>query len=200
MKRLAREYHRHPDRATKIPDLARRLGVTVESLDALGVGWSGVQDGRWAIPEHDDQRRVVGVSYRHPGGRRTSAKGGRRGLILPRDLSDAGPLYVCEGMSDTAAMLSAGRCAVGRPAAQCSALVRAWLARLILAPCDGRRVIVVGDRDEAGVAGARDLADWLAGECGRSVRVALPPRGYKDVREQWVASGKITLMMQGGAA
>jgi hypothetical protein len=194
------ECRRHPERKRKVRELAASLGVTVKSLNALRVGWSDVRDGRWVIPERDHRKRIVGMSYRHPDGLRTSAEGGRRGLIIPRELAETGTVYVCEGMSDTAAMISAGRCAIGRSSATGSKLVKAWLARFILDHFNGRRVVIVGDRDAAGVAGARGLAAWLAEECGREVRWALPQVGHKDVREQWVSIGNVKLEFQGEQA
>ncbi len=197
MKRLAREGRQHAERRHRVLELASELGVSADTLDVLRVGWSDAGVGRWVIPERDHRGRVVGVSYRRADGLRTSAAGGRRGLIVPQPLATDGTVYVCEGMSDTAAMLSAGRCAIGRPSAQVSALVRVWLARTVLDQFTGREVIVVGDRDDAGAVGAHDLADWLEIECGRSVQWALPQPDYKDVREQWNSVGNVELLVQG---
>jgi hypothetical protein len=178
------------------------LGVSPESLDALQIGWiERYRSWWWAIPESDDRRHVVGIAYRQV---RASEKfrifeeGGWRGLILPSDLGTNSTLYMCEGMSDTAAMLSAGRSALGRSSAQASNRTRAWLVRLVAERCGDRRVVVVGDRNEAGIAGARELAERLAAECRREVRWALPRRGYTDIRDQWVATGTIKLKLQKG--
>jgi hypothetical protein len=117
--------------------------------------------------------------------------------MIPSPLPTDGSVYVCEGMSDTAATLSSGRCAVGSPSAQASDLVRVWIARLIRDNFQERRVVIVGDRDDVGESGAHDLAQWLTLECGRSVQWALPRRGHKDVREQWIAEGNVKLVLQG---
>jgi len=194
--RLNRAFQDHPERARKLRELGEQLGVPSSSLRSLGIGWSDAQDGRWSIPEHDDEARLVGIAYRHTDGQKTSASGGRRGLIVPKDLSASGTLYIAEGMSDAAAMLAAGRRTIGRPAAFPSALVRAWLARYVLAACPSEKVIVVADRDDAGREGALDLSAWLADECRRAVRWALPKRGFKDVRAQWLASESVSLVLQ----
>jgi hypothetical protein len=196
-KRLSQESRKHPARKQQVQALANELGVSVQSLNSLRVGWADVGGGRWIVPERDHRRRIVGINYRHLDGFRTAAKGGHRGLILPHESSETGTVYVCEGTSDTAAMLSGGRFAIGRPSAQGSALVRGWLARFVLDNCDGRRVVIVGDRDDAGITGARELAAWLAEECGREIRWGLPLPGHKDVREQWVATGNVKLKLQG---
>ena len=47
----------------------------------------------------------------------------------------------------------------------------------------GRPVVIVADRDAAGVRGARKLTDALL-KNGSSVRIILPPLIYKDLR-QW---------------
>jgi len=47
----------------------------------------------------------------------------------------------------------------------------------------GRPVVIVADRDAAGIRGARKLTDALLTN-GSSVRIILPPPIYKDLR-QW---------------
>lgn len=194
--RLVKQHRYHPDRTRHVRELAAALGVSADALDRLRIGWAEAVRSRWSIPERDDRSRVVGISFRHPDGERTSLPGGRRGLSIPRGQTGRGTLYVCEGMSDTAAMLDAGRRAIGRPSASPSARVQVWLKRFVDAECVGDRVTIVGDRDDPGVEGARKLAKWLAEECGREVRWALPQVGHKDVREQWRAAGHVRLRLQ----
>lgn len=93
------------------------------------------------------------------------------------------PVYVPEGASDTAAALSRGWAAVGRPSNVAAAPHLAALLR-------GRRVIVVGENDRKpngkwpGRDGARTTAAKLAHEWGlASVEWMLPPDDFKDLRE-----------------
>jgi hypothetical protein len=202
MAKRVRESREHPELPKRIAELAEMLRVTRESLDSLQVGWIyKYSSWWWAIPECDDRGRIVGVSYRqirHGEKIRISEDGGWRGLILPHDLGTNGTLYLCEGMSDTAAMLSAGRFALGRSSAQTSKRAQAWLTRLVAERGGSRRVVVLGDRNQAGIDGARSLAELLTAECGREVRWALPRHGYTDIREQWIATGTVTTVLQGG--
>lgn len=151
-------------------------GVPVEAWARIAT-----QDGgRWAIPERDASGEVIGTAYRAADGGKDFAPGGKRGLILPWPLdpyagsSDAAPVYVAEGASDTAALLGLGFDAVGVPNAGGCAKE---LAKLL----EGRHVAPIADADEAGERGARKLADALLPGCA-SVRIAKPPHGAKDAR------------------
>jgi hypothetical protein len=49
------------------------------------------------------------------------------------------------------------------------------------------QVIVVGDRDDAGIVGASGLAEDLEDHLDLRIRVALPRPPFKDLRDQVVA-------------
>jgi len=171
----------HPDRAERVEQLAGKLGVECEPLDLLDVGWDG---RKWVIPETDDLGTVVGLSYRYPHGRRWQR--GRRGLLLPRDsdFDPDGTLYLPEGASDVAALLSVGELAIGRPMALEPEAVRFWLVELLRRFDYTGGLVVVGDDDKAGRRGAEKLARHLAESLRRMVRWGLPADGHEDVREQ----------------
>jgi hypothetical protein len=115
----------------------------------------------------------------------------RRGLtILPYSLDAAGPIHLVEGASDALAMHSVGALAVGRPGARATANVKAWTVQLltrVLKRSPDHEVIVVGDRDTAGLDGARALAEFLEDRLDRRIKVALPRPPHKDVRDQIIA-------------
>lgn len=160
--------------------LASGLGVSAEALRDLGIGWDGAA---WTFPMRDSAGRIVGIRRRFDDGRKLSVRGGREGCFVPRSYpaSDpAAPVLLPEGPTDTAAALSLGFAAIGRPA--CRGGVRI-LARLL----PGRHVAVVADADEPGRAGAAELARVLA-ICCRSVCIIEPPAGIKDLRE-WLRRG-----------
>ncbi len=155
--------------------LASVLGVSVESLRRLGVGW----DGRaWIFPMRDHAGRVVGIRRRFPDGTKRALRGSRSGLFIPRDLEAVGTLVVAEGETDCAALLSLGFNSVGRPGCQGGV---GYLAKLT----HGRNVGIVRDRDEPGLSGAQRLASVLACYCP-TVRIIVPHA--KDARE-WIAGG-----------
>lgn len=192
-KDLARCYEFVPQARAYVEDLAADLGVSPEALAALEIGWDDVRKA-WTVPERDHERRVVGVSLRHLTGEKTGFAGGHRGLILPHSLgSRPGPLHLAEGMTDTAALLSAGFAAAGRPQAKATGHVRVW-ATALAEDYARSGVVVVADADRAGIDGACDLATHLQTVLGTTVRVALPAGNYKDCREMFNSTGTITLI------
>ncbi|MEL6797985.1 MAG: AAA family ATPase, partial [Planctomycetota bacterium] len=89
--------------------------------------------------------------------------------------SENNPVVVCEGASDTAALLGLDLDAVGVPMpVQCGAM----LAQLLT----GWHAVIVRDRDDAGARGARKLAQALAPRCA-PVRVSDPPLDANDARD-----------------
>ena len=174
--------------------LAAHLRLPREALLTLGVGYDeeDQDDPSWVFPERDDRSRIVGLVRRYDDGRKWAVWGSNRGLTVPRygKRLPAGPIYLVEGASDTAALVSVGAFVVGRSNAFGNAAERLWLTRLLEKYAD-REVVVVGEREAsgAGVRGAEKLAAFLHEELERPVSWALPRKGYKDGREQ-VLAGK----------
>lgn len=89
------------------------------------------------------------------------------------------PVFVCEGASDTAALLSLSLTAVGVPmAGHCGPMLAELLA--------GRHVVHVADADDAGRRGAKKNAEATIERC-LSVRTIEPPERKKDAREAVLA-------------
>lgn len=172
--------------------LSKTMGVTVASLQALRFGYVTGEQLRkfglrfcghaWVIPMHDYLGRVPGIRLRLPNGRKVAAKGSRNGLFIPREQPTAtGPLHIAEGESDTAALLSMEVRAIGRPGAlACVETVVRYVTGL-----GERDVVVVGDADPVGEAGAVKVANGLQA-VGVRARVVVPPA--KDVRA-WHQAG-----------
>ena len=133
--------------------LSERLGVSVGSLEELMVG--SMYDeyrGRWCTtwPESRNNRSVCGLVKRYwdilPNGKDKLMKsGGSHGLYIPRSFTNntIGPVFIPEGGSDTAALLTIGFDAVGRPSnlggvVQLTSLLRGM-------PC---AIIVLAENDE----------------------------------------------------
>jgi phage/plasmid primase-like uncharacterized protein len=176
--------------------LAELLRLPEFSLQWLGVGRA--RQGVWSFPEHDGRRRVVGITERHNDGTKKALAGSRRGLTLPVELLEgcaaipSGPLYIAEGATDTAALLTTGCLAIGRPAAVPSANVLAFLVEFLTnnpALLADREVVVVGDNDShgTGIKGALTTKASLEANIGRPVHAVRPPDQYKDVRDQVTA-------------
>lgn len=184
----------------RLDQLAGTLKVSSEALRRLHVGWKAenrrldretgkwFDDGpAWTFPERDAQGRVIGIQRRfvNPTLEKKVIAGSRRGLYLPDGWSEMpGPVIVPEGASDVAALLSVGRCAVGRPN------VRAGIDLLVeLFGDEAREVVVAGENDEKldgtwpGRAGAVRVSEALADRLGRAVKRLMPPPGFKDLRD-----------------
>ena len=176
--------------------LANMLHLPVKALRPFDLGHEidEVRGERWLVPERDGQRRVVGISYRYPDGRKMCAPGGHRGLILPAEFMPrlGWPVYLTEGASDAFALTSVGEVAIGRPMAQLSKCCLEWLLELLV-PYREAHIIVVGDRDgkgrRIGSLGAMRTASYLTTHLKprHHYPYALPAVGFKDVREQIVA-------------
>lgn len=193
------------DIAEKRDELAQQLGVSREALDRLRIGWSE-KNSAWLIPERDAAGNVIGVVRRYRDGKKRQWPGGCRGLTFALDWqSDPGPVFLVEGASDVAALLSVGMCAIGRPSNVGGvSLLTAMLCRLSLE----RRLVVVGENDRKrhgdlkpsiqsrhspdceacslcwpGHFGAFSTAKQLSEALLRPVDVMFPPHNAKDVRE-----------------
>ena len=118
---------------------------------------------------------------RFPNGRKSSVKGSRNGLFVsPETDLKCRRVYICEGPTDTAALISIGVVAVGRPS--CNAGSK-YLAELL--PF-GPELVVVADKDKPGRDGAKLVATQLSKTKG-TVKVIEPTKG-EDANE-WVQLG-----------
>lgn len=159
-----------------------RLGLPPGALARYPLlGCSGVTpDGPIiTFPEVDPHGRVTGIVARHPGpagDEKRALPGSKRGLSVPAGWQDQpGTVYVVEGASDAAALVAAGRCAVGRPSKTGGLRL---LQPLFATWGRDRRVCLVGENDsvlsgdsESAQGQARKLARLL----GRDVHWGLPP-------------------------
>ena len=141
---------------TQINLLARDLGVSASACFWLGAVWATPQYRGWAWPMRDGYYEYVGIRLRSPEGRKWAVKGSHQGLFLPT-IDPQETCYVCEGPTDTAAALSMGLFAIGRPSCLgCEVEVARLFRRL-----DVRRAVIVADADDPGFNGARKLAASL---------------------------------------
>lgn len=170
--------------------IARHLNVTVESLQRLRVGWSYEHDAM-TFPMRGDTDHVIGIRLRNIKGRKWAIPGSRNGIFIPRQLSGKGPLFVVEGPTDTAALLSLGFDAIGRPSDTAGANLIVWW--LMQQP---RRHLVIAlennepesAADENAKRGAGDLkARCYYKDCVETVTVWRCDKA-KDVRE-WINEG-----------
>jgi hypothetical protein len=172
----AGRYRRNGERLGAIRELAADLGVAESALAALKIGfratpvWAGNLCERtlpeWTTPECDASGRVIGIGRRRWDGGKGLVGGGHRGLVFRPDLfaspmPEGAPLFLPEGMSDVAALLTVGLEAVGRPSNMggvdhLAALLLDAAARRKIGK--GNPVIVLGENDKAGREGAECVA------------------------------------------
>lgn len=152
-------------------DLAERLSVGASSLKVLGCAWAA-EHGAWAFPMKDGYGNLTGIRLRTNDGHKFAVRGSHQGVFLPNcDTTDT--VLVCEGPTDTAAAITLGFYAIGRPScAGGVADVVAALRRLKV-----RRAVIVSDSDEVGSRGAGMLQKHLPMP---SALIVLPA---KDIRE-----------------
>lgn len=166
--------------------LAQLLELPVSELQRFQVGWSD-DDQAVTWPMVNSRGRVIGIRLRSmQSGKKWSVKGSSAGIFLPQNLSmQVGRLFIAEGPTDCAALLSLGFDCIGRPSCHGAvAITQATVGHLRPSEC----VIVADDDDNgAGMKGAELLAAKLVATCPR-VRIIYPPAGHNDARD-WVRSG-----------
>jgi hypothetical protein len=147
-------------------------------LAALGMGWSAPHHA-YSWPMRDERMQVTGIHLRTPDAKKFAIKGSKQGIYaVGRPRTDM--VLLCEGVTDTAAMLSLGYEAIGRPSCRGAEDICAAL-------CAGRHAVVVADADGPGRAGAQILAMRCKAAC-RSVRI-IEPIAVKDARAWVLANG-----------
>jgi len=173
--------------ASRLAAHAEALGVSRASLERLGAAWAPPHLA-WAFPMRDGAGAIFGIRLRAGDGRKWAVRGSRAGLIHDPDLSGSGPLLVCEGPTDTAAAMTLGFPAVGRPSCRgqedlLRRLLKTWRDDVVIAADhDPPHEHPDGSPWRPGLAGAVDLAKDL----GKPLRAFLPP--CKDIRE-WTRRG-----------
>lgn len=157
---------------------AESLGVQPFSLRMLRVGWFASSDA-FSFPMFRYGQRLIGIRLRSETGKKWAIKGSRQGLFMPLQWPSAKKgVLICEGPTDTAAMLTMGFNAIGRPSAMGS-------HALMEEAVSGRPVCIISDSDDVGRDSAMRLAIHLRKSCPR-VGILIPRQ--KDARD-WVRSG-----------
>ncbi len=138
-----------------IRNLAFELGVTYQSLTALGVAWCA-ELRSWAFPMFSGWGEPVGIRLRANDGSKFAYRGSRNGIFLS-NMQPQSIAWCCEGPSDSAACISLGLFPIGRPSCNGS------LPEVVTA-CKRlrvQRVAIVSDNDDPGVNGSQALQNLL---------------------------------------
>ena len=163
--------------------LAKQLSVEPRTLVRLRVGYSEA-DQATTWPMVDSGGRCIGLRLRGHDGDKWSYRGGRGGLFVPDGIATSiNRLFICEGPTDAAALLSIGLPAIGRPSCQGAMPATVNFVRRI--GCHD--VAIVADHDEAGQNGATRLARLLV-TVANTVRIITPGDPGDDARK-FIAEG-----------
>lgn len=165
---------------------AEMLGVSHQSLLVLGCQPAPYW-GTFAFPMRDGNNHIVGIRLRNEEGRKWAQTGSHQGLFIPQ-MEYTGYLYIVEGPTDTAAAVTMGVFAIGRPSCMGGVFdLIATIKRLHI-----RRAVVVADTDQdkqrpdgttfnPGVDGAERLAEQLGIP---NCTLLLPSKDMRDFLKQ----------------
>jgi len=158
--------------------LANELGVNVDSLAALCIGFFDDHEA-FSFPMREPNGVVCGIRLRRYDGSKFAVRGSRDGLFFVPKTLNRKYLVVCEGPSDTAALLSMNYdSVVGRPSCRGASdkvvTVCRWTQPSL--------VILIPDADKQGRQGAELLASLLRFVVPR-IEIVMLPEGCKDIRE-----------------
>lgn len=155
------------------------LGVSVQSLIDLSASYS-FEYNAWAFPMRDGNNEIIGIRLRNNKGKKWAVTGSRSGIFIPQ-IKGERTAYLVEGPTDTAAMLTLGLYAIGRPSCNAGGeMVKEHLKKSKIF-----KVVIVADNDSikngkrAGIEGAKKLQK----DIGLSSVIWMPPSPIKDVRE-----------------
>lgn len=150
-----------------VEKLGAELGVSYQSLKDMGVAWSRNHKA-WGWPMCNGAGDIVGIRLRSVDGSKWSVTGGREGVFMPR-IPAHKTLWLPEGPTDTAALLTLGLFAIGRPnnrggAAHLDAIIgRHNITRaVILADTDSDKMRPNGTTFNPGADGALALSENLS--------------------------------------
>jgi 5S rRNA maturation endonuclease (ribonuclease M5) len=162
--------------------LSKGLGVDLDCLYRIGFSWYKTYSA-FAFAMKNGDGKIVGIRLRDMNGRKWAVTGSQQGIFWPH--SNKGTIgYIAEGPTDTAAVLSMGLPAIGRPS--CNACIPHTLAAI--AREKWKRVVILTDNDDPGIKGAMALQ----AELNIPSIILVPPA--KDIREFYVNGGTRELL------
>jgi hypothetical protein len=167
---------------------AASLGVDVLALASLGAGRHNRQ-AAWAFPMRNGDGKTVGIRLRFDDGDKRAVTGSKEGLFYADGQPADNTAVVCEGPTDTAAALTLGLWAIGRPSCQGAVDHTSKLCKrlrinrlLVMADNDAPKKLPNGKWWQPGFDGAKKLVTAI----GLPYRMIAPPT--KDIRA-WVRAG-----------
>jgi len=170
-------------RKKSLESFAEKLGVSVESLKRLGIGFDRYA---FTFPMVTAEGEVCGIRTRPLEGGKGTMPGGHLGLFIPEGVTPANVKVICEGETDTAAALTLRVEAIGTPGVGTAI----GEAVAFIEQCPIARPCIIADNDPSGQSGAGNLASAL-NAVGIPCRILTPPSPHNDLRE-WKCNGGLT--------
>ena len=95
--------------------LSTDLGICIATLQQMGWGWSAVHQC-WTVPMRNGAGEIIGIRTRHLDGSKRAVPGSKSGLFFVPESIRGSTLIICEGPTDSAALIELGfDGVVGRP-------------------------------------------------------------------------------------
>lgn len=169
---------------------AQELGVSIESLDCLNMVHS-YQYNAAVFPMYSGEL-MCGLRVRNKSGFKWAISGSRQGVFVSTlKIDRTQPVYLPEGPTSTAALLTMGLQTIGRPTCNSGNDI----LRDILTNLGVRKVVIVADNDDMKRLGPRDGRPGIEGaqklqrEIGIKSCIYIPPSPCKDVRDMLKKGG-----------
>jgi len=156
----------------RLSAFAAQIGASKEALESLECAWSEPYRA-WAFPMKDGSGATIGIRLRTDAGKKFAVRGSRQGLFESSNPA-AQTAFICEGPTDTAAALSIGLWAVGRPSCSCGN----EQLKVLLAARGVRRAVILADNDTPGINGAQRLATEICLPCALLILPAKDCRAF----------------------
>lgn len=163
---------------------ARLLGVTTAALESLGATWH-LEKNALAFPMFDEHRNEIGIRLRNERGFKWAVTGSRNGLFIPKEINPQLVTLLPEGPTNTAALLSIGIQAIGRPNVSAGNDTLSKCLKFFKI----KRAVVVADNDELKQLGNREGRPGIEGaiKLQKELKVPtviwMPPSPLKDARD-----------------
>jgi 5S rRNA maturation endonuclease (ribonuclease M5) len=159
----------------RLKSFSQKIGVEAVALIMIGCVWAAPHNA-WAFPMHDENQKIIGIRLRNEAGDKWAVKGSRSGVFMPKNTIQPAMnhrIFVVEGATDTAAVLSLNFPVIGRP----SCLGCEDMINRIIAKNKIKEVVIISDNDGPGQQGAKKLQSTL------KVSSCIWTPSTKDVRE-----------------
>lgn len=168
--------------------LGKKWDVKPTVIWECGCGWD---NNAHTFPMYNQNNEVIGIQRRFPNGFKCMVEGSRLGLFVPNTLSGGEIVFIAEGVSDLCCLLDLGFEGIAKPNALVgNDLVYNWLKKH---KPYWKKVVVIADRDKAGIEGANALTLHIDSIGDRSV-VFVPAQN--DLRETTGLLGKDEMRAQ----